>query len=71
VGVAAGAAEGEDISFSAVNIAWLSCGVLVLALSGILMIDVVRNMWSWNEATASSLASGIMEGIVSAVGMNR
>jgi excisionase family DNA binding protein len=69
VGPAAG--QVEDISFSAVNIAWLSCGVLVLALSGILMIDVVRNMWSWNEATANSLASGIMEGIVSAVGMNR
>ncbi len=69
-GVAVGR-PAEDISFSAVNIAWLSCVTLVLALSGILMIDVVRNMWSWNEATANSLASGIMEGIVSAVGMNR
>jgi hypothetical protein len=69
-GVAVGGPT-EDVSFSAVNIAWLTCVTLVLALSGILMIDVVRNMWSWNEATANSLASGIMEGIVSAVGMNR
>ena len=71
VGVSAGAREAEDVSFSAMNIAWLTCGTLVLALSGILMIDVVRNMWSWNDATTNSLASGIMEGIVSAVGMNR
>lgn len=57
--------------FSAFNIAWLSIMALVLALSGILMIDLVRNMWVWNDGTSQSVASSITEGLISAVGLNR
>lgn len=68
VGVAVGGPP--EAPFSAFNIAWLSIMVLVLALSGILMTDVVRNMWAWNEGTSQSVASSITEGLISAVNLN-
>lgn len=40
----------------------------VLALSGMLMMDVVRNMWSWN-AGGPTPSTSIMEGLLSALGI--
>jgi excisionase family DNA binding protein len=54
-------------SYSIYNILFLFCIVGVLSLSGILMVDVTRNMWSWNEKTERSAASMIMETLLNAL----
>jgi hypothetical protein len=60
-----------ELPYSAYNVFFLGCTVVVLALCGILMFDVVRNMWSWDQATNQSMASGIMDGIVNALSRNK
>lgn len=46
----------------------LLLGVLLLmCLSGILVSDIVRNLWAWNES-GSPLTSGFTDAIVSAIG---
>ena len=50
---------------------WLAGAALitgVLALSGMLMMDVVRNMWSWNAGGPTPTTS-IMDGLLSALGI--
>lgn len=54
-------------SYSIYNILFLFCTVAVLAISGILMVDVTRNMWSWNAGTERSAASVIMENLLNAL----
>ena len=41
--------------------------VLLLGVTGMLMADVVRNMWSWNSETGVS--SGLANTIIEALGM--
>jgi hypothetical protein len=41
---------------------------LVLVLTGMMMADVVKTMWSWNEGTNLS-GSGIMEMIIDQLNM--
>ncbi|MCA9176450.1 MAG: helix-turn-helix domain-containing protein [Planctomycetales bacterium] len=53
---------------------WLNVMVLllisgILSLSGVLMMDVVRNMWTWNTEGSGSIATGITEGLLSALGI--
>ncbi len=67
--VAVGAPGAPEPQFSAFNVAWLSVMALMLVISGVLMVDVVRNMWAWNDATSQSVASSISEGLISAVGL--
>ncbi len=58
-------------SYSLVNVLFLFCTVAVLALSGLLMVDVTRNMWSWSEQTDRSSASMIMDMLLNALKLNR
>ncbi len=60
-----------ETPYSIYNVLFLFCSVAVLTLCGILMFDVTRNMWSWNEATDRSVASSIMDGIVNALKLNK
>jgi hypothetical protein len=51
-----------DITFSPWSIAFLSFGLVFLLLSGIMMYDLMRNMWSWNGAY--SVNSSLMDMIL-------
>ncbi|MFT7641998.1 MAG: excisionase family DNA binding protein [Pirellulaceae bacterium] len=60
--------EPPEAPYSIWNVLALLCSVLLLIVSGMLMVDVVRNIWSWQgnyEATSS-----IMEALVEACGMS-
>jgi hypothetical protein len=52
-----------DVRFSMANILALSACVLALALCGMMMFDLVRNMWSWSQPypVTSSLMEGLMK----------
>ena len=41
--------------------------VLLLSVTGMLMADIVRNMWTWNGD--GSAASGLANSIIDALGM--
>jgi excisionase family DNA binding protein len=61
--------EAPEAPYSIWNVLALLCSVLLLIVSGMLMVDVVRNIWSWQgnfEATSS-----IMEALVDACGMTK
>jgi hypothetical protein len=60
-----------ETPYSAYNVVFLMLITLALLMSGILMFDVVNNMWSWDQDTNQSVASKLMDGIVSAVGLNK
>jgi len=40
---------------------------LLLGITGMLMADVVRNMWTWNSET--SVSSGLANAIIEALGI--
>ncbi|GIW95214.1 MAG: hypothetical protein KatS3mg110_3255 [Pirellulaceae bacterium] len=58
-------------TYSLVNVLFLFCTVAVLALCGLLMVDVTRNMWTWNEQTDRSSASMVMEMLLNALKLQR
>jgi hypothetical protein len=41
----------------------------ILALSGMMMVDVMLNMWSFNGTT--SISTGIMDSILSVIGVSK
>jgi hypothetical protein len=48
-----------DLPFSAAHIAGLSMCLLLLVMCGMMVFDLVRNMWSWNEVY--TLNSSLMD----------
>lgn len=70
LGVAAGLSQTQgtmvaavpDITFSGWSIAFLSFGLVFLLLSGIMMYDLMRNMWSWSGPY--SVNSSLMDSIL-------
>ena len=41
--------QAVEAPYSVWNLMGLSCGMMLLVLTGISMTDVVRSMWSWQE----------------------
>ena len=66
VGVAAGPVALPEAPYSGLNIASLMFCVLLLILCGVLALDLLRNMWSWNGSY--SLSSWIMDTILKMFG---
>jgi len=54
-----------DTPYSVVNVLWLLILVSLLGATGILLMDIVRNMWTWRGEYAAT--SWLMEAIVSAL----
>ena len=54
-----------ETPYSVVNVLWLLILVSLLGATGILLIDIVRNMWTWRGEYAAT--SWLMEAIVSAL----
>jgi hypothetical protein len=65
--VLAGAGELPEASYSIWNVLGLLLIVMLLGVTGMLMTDVVRNMWSWNGS--STMTSSLMDAIVGALGL--
>jgi excisionase family DNA binding protein len=61
------AAELPEAPYSVWNILGLVLIVLFLSVSGIMMTDILRNMWAWEEGR--DLSSSIAEGITKAFGL--
>ena len=55
----------REAQYTGWNIAFLSLCALLLLLSGAMMFDLLRSMWSWKEPY--SLNSGIMHAILNAL----
>ncbi len=56
-----------DVQYGIFDVCLLLSTLLVLCFSGILVSDVVRNLWAWSEAD-SSMTSGFTDMILSAIG---
>ena len=56
-----------EAAYTVWNLMSLVFVVLLLGVTGMLMADVVRNMWSWNSETGVS--SGLANTIIEALGM--
>ena len=52
-----------EAQYSIWNVLGLALAVALLGLAGVMMTDLIRNMWSWNEPY--TLESAIMEPIIS------
>jgi hypothetical protein len=55
--------------YSIWNVLSLSVVAGILALSGMMMVDVMLNMWSFNGTT--SISTGIMDSILSVIGVSK
>ncbi len=60
-------ADAPEAAYTVWNILALLLVVLLLSVTGMLMADVVRNMWAWNGD--ASTTSGLATSIVEALGM--
>ncbi len=60
-------ADALEAGYTVWNILALVLVVVLLSITGMLMADVVRNMWAWNGE--SSTTSGLANSIVSALRM--
>ena len=60
-------ADAPEAAYSAWNIMALLLVVLLLSVTGMMMADIVRNMWAWNGDT--SVTSGLASSIIDALGM--
>jgi hypothetical protein len=60
-------AEAPEAEYSAWNLAALIFVVILLSVTGMLMADIVRNMWAWSGET--SVSSGLANTIIEALGM--
>ncbi|MEL6110819.1 MAG: DNA-binding protein [Planctomycetota bacterium] len=61
-------ATGYEIPFSIWQCASLLFIVLVMSLGGMLMTDLVRNMWAYNEVSAP--VSGLTDSLISMMGLD-
>jgi hypothetical protein len=66
-GLAAAGVGAPEAAYTLWNLMSLVFVVLLLGVTGMLMADVVRNMWSWNSETGVS--SGLANTIINALGM--
>lgn len=57
-----------EIPFSTSQVMLLLTSLLVMCMSGILVTDIVRNMWAWSGET-SDLTSGFTDLVTSSLGM--
>ena len=64
-----GPAELPEAPYSVWNVLGLMCIVLVLSVTGMLMVDVVRNMWAWDSASETS--TSLMDAICNGLGLNQ
>lgn len=64
--IPAGAYQSAELPYSIWNVLGLGTIFIVLSVGGMLMVDVVRNMWSWNGNT--SAVSSVAEGIAGLIG---
>ena len=63
------AAELNEAPYSIWNLMGLMMIMLFLGVSGVLMMDIVRNMWAWEEAR--DVSTSISDGVTTAFGMNK
>ncbi|MGE0758189.1 MAG: hypothetical protein AB7O38_14265, partial [Pirellulaceae bacterium] len=61
------AAGPPEAPYSAWNITGLVCIILLLSLTGVLMSDIMRNMWAWEDGL--DMSTSISEGISKAFGL--
>ncbi len=66
---AAVAMGAPEVPYSLVQVMCLLGILLLMCMSGIMVTDVVRNMWAWNDSSA--LTSGFTEMVLSAVGQKK
>jgi hypothetical protein len=59
-----------EVPYNSLQVLALLGILLLMCLSGLLVTDVVRNMWSWSNSDAT-LTSGFTEMVLSAFGMKR
>ncbi len=59
---AAGVVVAEEPPYNVLNLMSLGLCLLLLSISGMMMLDIMRSMWSWNEpfAVNSSLIDGVL-----------
>ncbi len=57
----------KEAPFSGPWVAFLGLGVVLIMLSGMMMFDLLRNMWSWDGPYA--INSSLMDGIMDAFGI--
>lgn len=57
-----------EAPYTILNVLGLLCIVVCLTLAGMLMVDVARNMWAWEEGM--SVSTSMTDGIISALGLN-
>jgi len=62
------AAEPPEAPYTVFQILGLLAIIMVLSLSGIVMTDMVKNMWAWDEG-GHDVATGISDGLTSAIGL--
>ena len=60
-------ADAPEAAYTAWNIMALLLVVLLLSVTGMLMADIVRNMWAWNGDVSAT--SGLANSIIDALGM--
>jgi hypothetical protein len=58
---------GEGIRFDGVTMVLLSVCTLFLMLGGLMVLDMIRNVWSWNDNLA--INSSLLDAILGALGM--
>ncbi len=58
-----------EVPYSPVQVMCLLGILLLMCMSGIMVTDVVRNMWAWSDTSA--LTSGFTEAVLSAVGQKK
>ena len=66
---AAGAASVE-VPYSLWNVLGLSLILVVLCLTGMVMLDVIYNLWSWNQGSLDSAGASIADTFAGMLGMN-
>lgn len=54
-----------DVPYSVWNVLGLLCVFMILMVSGMLMVDLLRNMWAFDSNTSATTA--VMDGIISAL----
>lgn len=60
-----------EIPYSIWQVLGLLIGVGILSLCGMMMVDIMLNMWTFNDATASKGGTGIAESVIEMFGMNK
>jgi hypothetical protein len=54
--------SGQETPFSTANVLLLSSCMVLLGVSGMMVFDLVRNIWSWDEVT--NLNSSLLESVL-------